>query len=203
MGDAIRIALWNANGLIQRRNELEIFLHTEKIDIILVSETHFTNKSYFSIPNYKCYSTQYPDDTAHGGTAMLITKSILHHELEKYEKSFIQATSNNITSNNGSKDSSSVLFYIILFNIFSNDSAVHYHISKSTIFSYLRPRRIFIKNLFIFCPPRHSISKEQFSSFFETLGPKFLAGGNFNAKHTNWGSRLITPKWRSFFNSII
>ena len=55
------------------------------------------------------------------------------------------------------------------------------------------------------CPPRHSISKEQFSSFFDTLGPKFLAGGDHKAKHTNWGSRLITPKREKFvqFNYVL
>ena len=153
-----RLDLWNAIGLIQRRNELEIFLHTEKIDIIIVSETHFTNKGYFPIPNYKCYSTHHPDDTAHGGTAILIKKSILHHELEKYENSFLQTTSINIICNN-------------------------------------RPNIVVSA---LYCPPSHYISKEQFSSFYETLGPKFLAGGDFNAKHTNWGSRLITPKREKF-----
>lgn len=40
--DHIIIATWNANGILQRRHELEVFLQTEKIDICLLSETHLT-----------------------------------------------------------------------------------------------------------------------------------------------------------------
>jgi hypothetical protein len=37
-----KIAAWNANGLTQHLKEVEVFLITQKIDILLVSETHFT-----------------------------------------------------------------------------------------------------------------------------------------------------------------
>ena len=67
MVNTYRIALWNANGLVQRRDGID----TEKIDILLVSETHFTNKSYFSIPGYNYYSALHPDRTALAGTAIL------------------------------------------------------------------------------------------------------------------------------------
>ena len=48
----------------------------------------------------------------------------------------------------------------------------------------------------VFCPPKHRIIKQQFSSYFKTLGSRFIAGGEYNAKHTYWGSRLISPKGR-------
>ena len=48
----------------------------------------------------------------------------------------------------------------------------------------------------VYCPPRHNRKEEKFAAFFQTLGPRFLAGGNFNSKHTLWGSRLITTKGR-------
>jgi len=49
----------------------------------------------------------------------------------------------------------------------------------------------------VYCPPRHNLKEEQFKAFFQTLGPKFLAGGgDFNSKHTLWGSRLTTAKGR-------
>ena len=48
----LKIALWNANGVSQHRLELQIFLNTEDIDIMLISETHFTHRSYFIIPKY-------------------------------------------------------------------------------------------------------------------------------------------------------
>jgi len=45
------------------------------------SETHFKNKIYFSTPRYKIYYTSLPDDTAHGGTMILIKETIEHYEL--------------------------------------------------------------------------------------------------------------------------
>ena len=35
-----------------------------------------------------------------------------------------------------------------------------------------------------------------------TLGRRFLAGGDYNAKHTDWGSRLTTPKGRELLKTI-
>jgi hypothetical protein len=48
----------------------------------------------------------------------------------------------------------------------------------------------------IYCPPRYAIKKEQYSEFINTLRNRFLAGGDFNAKHQYWGFRLTTPKGR-------
>jgi tartrate dehydratase beta subunit/fumarate hydratase class I family protein len=42
---------------------------------------------------YKLYYTNRPDGTAHGGTAILITETIEHYELLKYEEDSIQSTS--------------------------------------------------------------------------------------------------------------
>jgi hypothetical protein len=44
----------------------------------------------------------------------------------------------------------------------------------------------------VYCPPRHNLKKEHFETFFQTLGPKLIAGGDYNSKHTLWGSRLTT-----------
>jgi hypothetical protein len=43
-------------------------------------------------------------------------------------------------------------------------------------------------------PPRHNLKKEHFKKFFQTLGPKFIALGDYNNKHTLWGSSLTTTK---------
>lgn len=45
----------------------------------------------------------------------------------------------------------------------------------------------------IYCPPRHNIARNQYVSIFNKLGPRFIIGGDYNVKHTAWGSRLITP----------
>lgn len=92
MAQSLRIALWNANGILSRLSEVELFLTINSIDILLVSETHLTNRNYINIPFYNVYHTEHPDGTAHGGTAIFIRSSIVHHELPKYEKDFLQAT---------------------------------------------------------------------------------------------------------------
>jgi len=38
--------------------------------------------------------------------------------------------------------------------------------------------------------------------FFNTLD-YFIAAGDYNAKHTHWGSRLMTPKGKQLYNAII
>jgi hypothetical protein len=94
---------------------------TQKIDIFLISKTHFTERNYIKLPNYISYDTKHPDGGAHAGTAILIRKNIKHYELAKYETEHIQATSVCIEDWN----------------------------RKLTISA-------------IYCPPRHTIPKEQF-----------------------------------------
>ena len=48
----------------------------------------------------------------------------------------------------------------------------------------------------VYCPPRHNLKKEQFETFFQTLGSKFIVGGDYNNKHIQWGSRLTSTKGR-------
>ena len=52
------IALWNANGLAQHKFEQELFLKQQQIDIMLISETHFTAQNYLKIHSYNFYHTQ-------------------------------------------------------------------------------------------------------------------------------------------------
>jgi len=48
----LRVVLWNANGLLNHKLELQAFLDMHKIDIALISETHFTSRTVFKIPHY-------------------------------------------------------------------------------------------------------------------------------------------------------
>ena len=147
----MKIAQWNANGLQQHKEEVKLSLKQNLIDILLVSETHFTHKSHFSIPGYDICYTCHPDGTAHEGSAIIIKSKLDYYEQPKYTEATIQATSVSVTG--------------------------FFH--KITIAA-------------VYCPPRHNRKEEKFAAFFQTLGPRFLAGGNFNSKHTLWGSRLIT-----------
>lgn len=164
MFSTIKIGIWNANGLIQRSLELKTFLIEHDIDIILISETHFTKKSYLKIPRYNIYDTQHPDGTAHGGTAIIIKTTIKHHENEGYKKEHLQATSITVEDGTGT-------------------------LTVASIYS----------------PPKHMIKQEQYMHFFKTLGHRFIAGGDYNAKHPWWGSRsnISTPKGRQLYQTIL
>ncbi len=80
----LKIVAWNANGLCQHAHELEIYLNTFNIDIILISETHLVIKSKINIKNYNIYYTNHPDGKGHGGSAIIIKSSIKHSEMRKY-----------------------------------------------------------------------------------------------------------------------
>jgi hypothetical protein len=43
MDTPLRVVLWNANGLSNHKLEFQTFLDMHKIDIALISETHFTS----------------------------------------------------------------------------------------------------------------------------------------------------------------
>lgn len=131
------------------------------IDILLISESHFTDRSYFKIPSYTTYFTNHPDNTAHAGTAIIIKNTIKHVELPKYVQHSLQAT-------------------IIKVYMRTYDLAV----------------------AAVYCPPRYNLKKENFKDFFETLGNKFIAGGDYNSKHILYGSRLTTTKGKELMSLI-
>ena len=54
----------------------------------------------------------------------------------------------------------------------------------------------------IYCPPRHSINMDQYKNYFQSLDNCFIAGGDYNAKHTVWGSRIVSPKGRIMFKTM-
>jgi hypothetical protein len=53
-------------------------------DMMLISETHFSEKSYLKPPNYRVYHRSHPARTAQGGTAIIIKNSINHLQLNNY-----------------------------------------------------------------------------------------------------------------------
>ena len=158
---SISIVIWNANGLSKHLLEVQTFLYNNNVDILLVSETHFTNRSFFHIPNYKTYLTLHPDGTAHGGSAIIIKSTLKHVELKKFKTAEIQGTSVEVED----------------------------HVGKLTVTA-------------IYSPPKHNIKQVSYVNFFKTLGRRFIVGGDYNAKHTVWGSRLITTKGRELLNAI-
>lgn len=90
------IAEWNANGLPNHKLELMQFLQDNTIDVLLVSEKHFTDQTVLNIPNYSIYPCNHLDGTAQGGTAILIRNAIQHYQVPQTHK--IQAAIIQITA---------------------------------------------------------------------------------------------------------
>ena len=69
--NSLSILAWNCNGLIKSKLELQLLLHQQNIDIVLLSETHTTSETYFNINNYKFYHTYHPSNNARGGSGTM------------------------------------------------------------------------------------------------------------------------------------
>jgi endonuclease/exonuclease/phosphatase family metal-dependent hydrolase len=161
MAPFLQHALWNANGLHQHSEELKTFLSLLNTDIMLISETHFTDKSYLRLPNYTGYHSNHPAGTARGGSAIIIKHSIKHHQLNNHSEDFLQATSVSVEDYTGPLTVSAV-----------------------------------------YLPPKLTVKHGQLAAFYNTLGHRFIAGGDYNAKHTAWGSRLISPRGREVLKTM-
>lgn len=158
---SLKITLWNANGLSQHNAEVQAYINICKVDVLLITETHFTSRSHIKIPGYNIYYTNHPSGNAHAGTAVIIKSEIKHHEMPPYRKEHIQATSVVVEDWTGP-------------------------ITISAVYK----------------PPRHNVTKEMYKDFFRTLGQRFIAGGDYNAKHIHWGSRLTNPQGTQLLNAI-
>lgn len=162
MAKQLRILEWNANGLLQHRQELQTVLDIENIDVCLISETHFTKETYIRFKGYKVYHTIHPDNDAKGGAAVIIKENLIHHQEVGYQTEQIQAASVKTKTKN----------------------------HEITITA-------------LYCPPKHGIKREQFIEFLNTQGYRYIIGGDYNAKHTHWGSRLINTKGRELLEACI
>jgi hypothetical protein len=89
---------WNVSGVLQKRSELQLFLDEQKIDVCLLTESYLTNKFYVKLKGYEVYHTVHTQNTARGGSAVLITDNMLHHEEAKYATDGIQATVVTVTT---------------------------------------------------------------------------------------------------------
>ncbi|CAB3252036.1 unnamed protein product [Arctia plantaginis] len=150
------------NMMDQRRQELELFLKLERVDVALISETRFTPKTHFQLKNYMVYTTNHPSGNSHGGTAIIIKENIKHYLSGETKTEKIQATSVRIQDNK----------------------------TETTVSA-------------IYCPPRHVITRDEFKTYFNTLGNRFICGGDWNAKHAFWGSRLTSPRGRQLYVATI
>jgi hypothetical protein len=138
-----------------------------KIDILLISETHATDRTHVKIPYYTVYYANHPDNQAHAGAAIITRTALKHYIQQPYITNKIQSASVKIL---------------------------------------LSHRPVTIAAIYL--PPRHSISAEDlkktpwlesaselaedYEEYLSSLGPQFIAAGDWNDKHNTWGSRLTT-----------
>ena len=54
----------------------------------------------------------------------------------------------------------------------------------------------------VYSPPKYNLKRDHYELFFSTLGPKFMAGGDYNSKHTVLGSCTTTTKGRELYNLL-
>ena len=97
----LKICFWNANGINQHKSEITYFLRKEDIDIMLISETHLTNKYNFNMPALAFHKTNHPDGKAHGDTGILVRNRLHQFALNEYSKDHIQATSISVECKTG------------------------------------------------------------------------------------------------------
>jgi hypothetical protein len=83
-GSVIKDCSLKANGLCQHAQEIKFFIQIFNRDILILSETHFTNRSYITIPNYNTYDTNHPDKTVHGSAAVIIRQAVKHYVRAEY-----------------------------------------------------------------------------------------------------------------------
>jgi hypothetical protein len=84
MTKVLKLAVCNASGLCHHAQEVRLFIQTLDLDILLVSETHFRERSHISIPNYTIYHAAHPDETAHDSTAVIIQQNLKHYACAEY-----------------------------------------------------------------------------------------------------------------------
>jgi hypothetical protein len=76
---------------MNHKSEILATLQNNRIDIALISETHFTNSSNFYLPGYQIFKTNHPDGMAHSGAAIIIRSSLIYYPLPSIQLLHIQA----------------------------------------------------------------------------------------------------------------
>jgi exonuclease III len=98
MAKSLRIAAWNSNGLHNHVQEISLFLATNNIDILLISDSHSTEHTVINIPYYTIYYAHHPDGTVHAGPDIIVKTTLQHFVLALYTTNKIQNTIIKITT---------------------------------------------------------------------------------------------------------
>jgi exonuclease III len=72
----LKIATWNANGLLGKLQDLKVFLKMHDTDILTISETKLLNSDNVKIEGYNILRKQRDTNTRGGGVAIILKTDI-------------------------------------------------------------------------------------------------------------------------------
>lgn len=101
MNETLRILAHNVNGLLRHRNDVELLVRTENLDIMLISETHLRPEQNFSMRDYNFYRVDQPTENGWGGVGLLIRTSMNHYFSYQRVTDSIQAVGVTVNTPNG------------------------------------------------------------------------------------------------------
>jgi uncharacterized protein YdaL len=88
---SLRISAWNANSLNHHAHEIILFLNKNKIDNLLLSESHTIKHTLIEIPHYTIYYTNHSYWTAYAASVIITKFTLVHYEIETFITNKIQA----------------------------------------------------------------------------------------------------------------
>jgi len=97
---SIIVILFYANGLKKHINEIQAVLYEKRIDIGLITESHFTKYSNVFIPGYTRLKSNHPDNTAHCGVAIIIKSTLSFSPQPNFSQNYLQSCAVSIKLNN-------------------------------------------------------------------------------------------------------
>jgi len=77
-----QIVIWNANGLARNKLEVELYLKTNQVDVMLLNETLFTTRFHFKIPGYEVVNAFHLADRIRGGATVIVRSGLLYEDME-------------------------------------------------------------------------------------------------------------------------
>ena len=86
----MRLACWNADGIRDKKLELDHFLGQNGIDVCVLIETHLRSGDIFRLANYVCHCNDRL--TEEGGTAILFRRGIDHHAAPVQSLQYLEVT---------------------------------------------------------------------------------------------------------------
>lgn len=84
MHNKLKILYWNCQGVGNKKAELTNLVQQLKTHVILLNETQLSARSKFKIPNYITYRNDrvtLTGNRATGGTAILVSNKLIHHDV--------------------------------------------------------------------------------------------------------------------------